>query len=513
METRKFIKNTFQNKEYSNCNNITFIQSSDFHGAVGSRPGAQNTCFEFDKKIDFWALRKLLKDGSPILSSEEIDTDYQEYIKNKRLIEIDLKNEIAIKSEELKNSICKNFCAYLNTENSIFQINLYNTNQNYSEAVDETIELLKNNVYNNLDPMTTVPFRVLDFSVSSSKKRLIINTLSRKKLYQFKGDVYFKDQESVKIAGSSEIESIVTRNSYNLFYKRKERFLAKRIQDISLVSKSFYSQSLKYKIREKIKGLDFGKKVDDPIFPNINQDLLKLKADQANGVTDGNCYIIENDSIKGGRLNKQQSYLRITCPEYKCIKDVDQFENNKTLEEDSIIITVNGAVYKIDKQMTIFTDVPLIEFSLTNDDKFDFDILLGLSAYLKSNFLLWYILMFYETDDIFGLFLRESPLIPIPSDIQILKNISIKAANIRKEEIKFIKSYNKMDKTERNSKHDKLINKHNISCTNQLQLIEKEIMNYYGLFIDDIRLIISDLDSLDYHTYKLNVELDNIFGQ
>lgn len=512
LETKNVINSILKNREYAKCKNITYIQASDFHGAEGSRPGAQHTIFESDNVLNFTNLKTLMNSQTPELSSEKIDARHKEFIQNKGLIQIELTNEIAIDSDELNIAICKKLCSFLNTDNSLFQINLYNTKQDYSKAVEETMELLKDKVYAKLDPPLPVSCRVLDFSFSSSKKRILIQIMSRKNLYQFEGKVYIKDGDLDRVASSSEIESIVIRNSYNTFYKRKELFLSRRVHDISIVSKSFYSQSLRYRITNNLKTIDFGKKIEGVLLPNINEEIERLAIKQANGVTDGNCYIINHmETVEGGRFKEQKSYLRLTCPQYNYASDISQVENPRITQQNSIIITTGGGVYIVNKSLHLFTSEPSFEFSLEDTDEFDFDILLGLSAYLKSNFLLWYLLMFHETDDLFELFLRKKPIIPIPSDKILLKTLSVFASNIRNDEIKFIKKLNKIQTKENKSETLHLVNSHNNSCAGQLQLIEKEIMKYYGLPVDDVRHIISSLDSLGYYTYKLDEDFDNIF--
>ncbi len=162
--------------------------------------------------------------------------------------------------------------------------------------------------------------------------------------------------------------------------------------------------------------------------------------------------------------------------------------------------------------MLIFTSNPTIEFTLNDEEKdeFNYDILLGLAAFFKSNFFLLYNLMFHETDDFFSLFLGKTPLIKIPSDKSLLKTISYFAKNIVTEETKFIKDVKKKCKNDKNI--DQLVGKHNNTCGNQFQLIEKEIFKYFDLDKNDVMHIISSLDSLGYYTYKLDEEIDCIFN-
>ena len=510
LETKKAINAALKNREYSGTRQITFIQASDFHGAEGSRPGAQHTIFETNDLINFETLKRLIRTQTPSLSSEKIDAQYQNFIEDKIIIEIELINHISIDSDEFLDEICKKFCAFLNTENCIFQVNLYNTKEDYSTAVNELMELLRKQIYTKLDPTNTTPCIVWDFSFSSTKKRIVITVKNRKKLYQYNGHVYIQAKNRIRYANSSEIESIVTRNSYNLFYKRKENFLANRIHEISIASRSFYSQSLKYKIKDKLSILDFGKVCSRPIFHNLDEEITNLAKAHGNGLIKGNCYIIIEQDIFGGRLKKQKSYLRFTCPQYFYKGELSDHQNSHQTQENSIIITSNGGVYKVNSQLHLFTSVPSIEFSLNAEDDFDYDILLGLAAYLKSNFFLWYSLMFFETDDFFGLFLGEKPFIPIPADKIILKTISSLANNIVNSEIKFLKKFDKYK--DNTTETDRLITNHNNAAARQFQLIEKEIMKYFGLHSADIRHIIDTLDSLGYFTYKLDEEFDTIFN-
>jgi hypothetical protein len=512
LETKKAISQTIaNNKEYSKCNNLAFIQASDFHGAEGSRPGAQHTIFDYDNRVNFKALKHLLRNQSPELSSEKIDSRYKAYIKGKILIEIEFTNSICITSESVENYICENFCTFLNTENSIFQVNLYNTEQDYNEAVDETIELLKNRIFSKMDPPTTVPFRVLDFSFSSFKKRLVFELKPRIRLFQFDGNVFLNDGEVNRIAYSSEIESIVARNSYNVFYKRKERILSETLHEMSIISKSFNAQSLRYRIGSKLKPLDFGMQIQSTIAPNFSSAIDQLLLDQMNGSLNGDCYVIEEKGLSGGRYNDSSSYLRFSCPKF--LDSFDDKKNKKLFKtaDKSIVVSFKGGVYYIDKALPLFSKYPAIEFKLDVEEEFDFDILLGFVGFLKSNFFLWHTLMFFETDKCFSIFYGRKPPIFIPVDLNVLKNISELSRKILNAENEFLRKFVKIRQTKNRLKMDEFIENHNGICNDQLHLIEREIFSFLNLSKDDYRYILSNLKQLGYYTYDLNEKIEEMF--
>lgn len=517
LDTIHEITNVSKNKEYSNIGRMAFIQASDFHGAEGSRPGAQCSYFESEKRIIFKELISLLTNTKPVLSSSKVEEQYNDFTKNLEIIQINLHNNIEFGSKEFEEEASKQVCGFFNSDNTILQVNLFNTQEDYADAVNQLMELIKNRIIVNLDPpLLPARLSVLDFSYSSTKKRIIIEILKRLRLYQFNNEIVVKSGDICKPATSSEVEAIVVRNSYNRFFKRKELFLSQRAHDIAIASKSFYSQSILSKINDRLSKPNFGNISGAFSYPSPSNELRDI-FHAANGVANGNCYYIDKSKGLGGRLDKE-SYLRLSCPQYQSPTNFNNTGTENKVPENSIIIVAGKGVYYAKESKELYSETPCITFSLDEKDLEEHtpDIILGLAVYLKSNFALWYALMFYETADFLPLFLGKRSVVKIPKDIAFLKNMSVFGKNLLTEEKEFLKkthTFGHENTDESCKKYSKLVGAHNNTSAGQLQLMERELINYLKLTKTDVTHIYNTLEDLGYYTYNAIRVVEEIFSK
>lgn len=506
LDTIEKINKISNNNGYDKNKKITFIQASDFHGSDGSSPGSQHSIFESETKINFHKLKKLIKNSKPKLSSSLIDEMYNNFKKEHSILSIKFDNKIEIKDESSRIEISEKFCAFLNSEGCAFEIIVNNTNDQYAETSDIIINLLKKEIFPHLDPDSISGFLVFDFSYSITKKKFDLVIRKRTKVFLYNDKILLYDNNIIRTAKSNEINSIVLKNSYNRFYKRKEKFLEKKSNDILLVSKAFIADSIFSKIYPYFSSSQIGNYSDIDTSHIPPEDLLKTEK-YGNGIYNGDYYYIENGDVKGGRL--ENSYSRVTCPEFKFDKSFSYCNEDSVSKQKCLAICDDGRVFFIGSAKRLFSESPILEFTINdeyieNEDKF----LKGFSVYLKSNFILWFCLMFYETFDLTSLIMKKRNAIPVFKNKDIYIELSSYCNNIILEENEFLK---KIPKIRENSDAHKFIKNHNVKINNQMILVEKQIVKNLNLTKSDYVSIVKTLNDLGYYTYEAIDNINTIF--
>jgi len=134
---------------------------------------------------------------------------------------------------------------------------------------------------------------------------------------------------------------------------------------------------------------------------------------------------------------------------------------------------------------------------------------LGLTAWLKSSFVLWYLNSVYQTDDVFDI-LMQKRRVPLTSDNKFIRSLSVFAKNIITAEHSFLNATPK----ENPNKEDKariseLVTNHNQSVRDNMRLIEKEVFRHLAFGADEVREVYRVLRSLDLYDYDISSTLED----
>lgn len=507
LETINRIDQALKNDGYEKGKKITYIQASDFHGADGSVPGAQYSIFETDRNIDFYQLKNLLKNNKPTLSSTEVNKIYDDLVSEHDVIEIILNNSISFNGEDEIDKATEKLCAFLNTEKTLFVVKINNSNEDYAKSSDILVELLKDKICSNLDPIHIAGFSVIDLSYSINKKRFVFKIEKRIHIYLYKESVFIVKSGMIDKAKSFDISSIVLKFSYNRFYKRKEKFLKEKAKEILTVSKSLISDSILSKIQGRIIKSKFGN-ISDINNSHFASKDLQREDRKNNGIVNGDYYYIEDGDINCGRI-ENYSYSRITCPQHNKNSDIAIYNESAITESNCLVIVSDGRVYYINDTKLLYSEIPFIEFRINDEHKEkEKKLLVGLSVYLKSNFILWFFLMFYEEFDLIYFLMKNKGAIPFIENEDFINNIYLIGEKIINEEEIFLKKYCKEKNKESAAQ---LIKKHNSRINYNFQELDKLIVESLSLSKDDYLGIINTLNDLGYYTYDVLSGIDKIY--
>ena len=93
--------------------------------------------------------------------------------------------------------------------------------------------------------------------------------------------------------------------------------------------------------------------------------------------------------------------------------------------------------------------------------------MLGLAAYLKSSFVLWYITTIHESDDLFAVLMRSHGDFLVPKQTEGLKRLATFVHNILLAETAILRQLARPEKEQDKSRVSREVEKHNTSVAPQ----------------------------------------------
>ena len=214
------------------------------------------------------------------------------------------------------------------------------------------------------------------------------------------------------------------------------------------------------------------------IKPSYDPELEPLPGN-SNGSPKGDFYFISSEmDLKGGRL-ASGDYFRVTVPTFLLSDFSLKYKNAKILPENSLLIYPDGGVNFAKESKPLQAPFPVYSVTLCKPQEYPLELLLGLCTYLKSSFVLWYLCTMYQTDDLFSVML-SGRLLPLPSDIDLLKRLAIITNNVILSELSILKNIEKFrDYEEKKDIYRREIVKHNSECASNMKLIDNEVLRYF----------------------------------
>jgi hypothetical protein len=132
--------------------------------------------------------------------------------------------------------------------------------------------------------------------------------------------------------------------------------------------------------------------------------------------------------------------------------------------------------------------------------------MMGFAAFLKSSFLLWYLLTIYETNDLFDVVFRMAAALPIPKDPKLLDNLGIHTERLIAAETTLLKELNKERRDQ--SQRRKAVDKHNRDVNYTLRLIDRDVLLSLQFKQTEVREIYRTLNDLSLYDYDMASHLD-----
>jgi hypothetical protein len=452
--------------------------------------------------VTFPALRDYLRSSKPIkISSDFIDDTYKELVEGKEIISFEFRNGLSVVDEELEATLAKALCGCLNSANALIQFNILNSSLQPHEEAEKIAKLLDDRLRMRIDPSLDFGYRISDLSHSPTRQWHMVE-LNSPRLRMVDGSVFVVLGKQVVPAKAADVEQIVSRNLYQRFGKRKQLSLSDTSDKLRMVANSLPALTTAFRIdqlldRQLFAG--FKPHFESPEYSKALADSIE----ETNGSVSGDFYLLlRAPDLRAGRL--EGHYLRFTTPLFPR-RDVD-LEDTKTVTvpANSILLFPKGGVHYVESDKPIFAPHPLLV--LQPDSEQDFAApraLMGLAAFLKSSFILWYMLTIHEVDDLFDIVLEQLHRFPLPKDPAIFSTIGAHAERIIAAEKTLLKEFAR-DKLESTAR-EKVVNKHNRDADHSMRLVDRDVflaLNFTRAEVCEVYRTIQDLRLCDYGVKK-----------
>lgn len=505
---REYIQNNIM-VHIKRKNDLKFIQDSDYHGKDGQSIGdmyfyIDNTC-ENNNVVNYEVVKSALTNSTIIRTSSDTAIErYSNATKNKVIYDFRNNNFIEINLEPDFDCFLKTVCAITNMNNNKYLIVIEGQTDDKKDK-NEVIGIYSNKLMTELKNNLIIErIKVSQYPISKSKIKLVLQIFNNSRLNIYNNVCYVIDNEnSIKVARSNEIESIVSEKMYNKFGRIKDAKLQLMSQQLVEYNQELKTYACIYKVVDNIvKFFDFNLNVIK--VDNNFQELYKYVALCGNGQNNGNTIIL-NQTIQSG-INcgrYEHSYLRLTAPYGESATNA-----LNSVKDRSILITKYGAVMYVEKESNILTSIELMCIEITDSTI----SIKKLIMYLRSTLLLWIITKNFMAVDIYDFLSRLSkPSIPIintlfNSDSDIIEHYFDELFelenNFLKEEKTIIKNSSEYSNEEYNNQLDNLIKCHNENADLIMKKVDQVFYNLCKFNENDIKQIEDDLGRMKIYCWK-----------
>ena len=502
-DTRIHIKKALGNSDYKRIRPFKFIQASDYHGAPSVKPAQQFSIVASEVPLDWRQLRNALIGDDEFRSScEHVEERLQKYLKGRPQLQIEFQNNMSL-NEERRNDLMQSLSALLNTPHCTLRINLFNAVETKEKGSDAIVELIKD-LTKSLDSADPFAFNIAQFHDSDTRQRFCIEVPTSSRIRLWSNIAWIAGENGVaRPAKAWEIERQVSQSFYNRYGKEKQRSLVRASGELLMISNSFPAFSIASRIdrllsKERLPGFSASFEVSESRSGKRESGVF------SNGFVKGDHYAVgEHGLLKGGRLAKQNDYYRFTTPLFR--QNESHADGVFRLKEPSVLLTTNGAATFSDEILPVYCSAPV--FVITSNSEDDFmkkDQLLGLVAFLKSSFLLWYSSTIHQTDDIFDLVISNKRM-PMPVDVNWLSSLSKYSRNIILSEKGFLSANDDLMEHKKDKQVlTKNIEEHNGSVLDNIHLIDKEVFRYLEFDKNEVNEVFRVLKELDLYDYGIS---------
>lgn len=504
---RHLLQNVLDTEDYRKAPKLSIIQASDYHGGEADEIARQYSVIEHDGRISFEELRKAFRSSQPIkISSDYIDENYKEAIAGKEIIKFEFKNGLIVQDNQ-KIDLSKALCAILNSTNSLIQMDVLNSSDSASKISQEIGSLLKGDLLNQLDPKIDFNLRISDLSHSPTRQRHLIEQEGNTRLRMFGGYVYHVIKNKCVLASAQDIEQIVSKNAYRRFGRNRQKSLSSTAERLLMIASSFPAIATAYRI-DQLLDKSYIKDYDHSFEVPLNsQEISQSKNTLSDlGSADGEFILIRHRSkIIAGRY--ENHYLRFSVPTYsnKNIKFPE--EHTFICPEKSLVITPVGALYYVEKEMPIYSQMPIYVLTPKKDSELTRADILGLCALWKSSFFVWCLITIHETSDMFQMAIQNIGRLPALKSKESLRSLAVHAERILASEKNFLKEFNRPKIEEKNI--EKLVAKHNAESNKNMRIIDRDVFKALGFSEEEIREVYRSLNELEICDYGVSSEIND----
>jgi len=503
------IKNVFKQKEYSRSTPFSFVQASDYHGAATSEPGQPHSRIKCLAPFSFSKLKAAFFLPDEIENSYKfVKKELEEFCENKIQIPFQIQNTLDL-DEDRKKELAALVCASINTPNTVLKINILNVPQDDpspSNGRDALLELMKS-VSSLLDPPGAIKYRLRVFAETPTRQTYCLLPRSGNGLRLLDGFCWIWGKNSTQKASAMEIECIVSENQFARYGENQKAALENSSTELLRMGHSLPAIPLMYRIegnlsRVRPEGLEF-EILDECPLPKQEQSNVEKVFE---GYLEGNyAFIRMTPNLECGRLSDQHCYHRLSVPRFR---STNAFSDGsiRTVKE-CLLVGFGGSVYYVGKEIALFNGSPLFKIWLSEDQYPDPEerknLLLGISIWLKSDFIAWYVSAVCQKNNLWLLLMNRMNL-PFPNDFSKLKSASADAQTILALENNYLRDVEvlKKDKDKNNTKINEKTERHNELANNTMRKADKEIMQMINVTEKDRLAILKCLRDLHIFSYE-----------
>lgn len=497
-DNRDRMMQMLKSPDYQRNSQLSFIQSSDYHGQPNNDIGTLFAKIDFGaNKVSFSELYNALSVQKNVVCSVDINKEiYDELIDGFHLTKIVSSSNTKIEiSESDYRTIADTGCSYLNTDGGIIEISASNVcfEDRLSASKIYKESLLK--ILNQKIKPAISDIRIKQVPMSNTKLCILAYIRSSIHLHASDGRIYFLNKSEIKEADTHDIEYIVAKNFEKRIGYANQAHLEQMSLEATRLSRAYSSYPIVIKCdKHIIKGLSSSLDVNFlklTTTDKINDTLLE---DRPNGFSTGSLTCTPDD-IQGARL--EDGYLRFSSP----LWDIDQIDTTSIdkSKEKSLIVVAGGGVFGVDKDIHIIPRKPCALLTLNNPALFNTYL-----AWFKSSFFIWYNSIILGTDDLLRQVLISKSSIPLPDEmtLPLLEKAGELASEIIEKEYKFLDELNSSVDANKELHNDLVVNFN--KEMNDLSLeIDNQVMSALGLTQPEIEEIYEALNSLKIYTYGM----------
>jgi hypothetical protein len=485
LETRERLAELFRQPDFHRSAPVAFIQTSDFHGEVGTAIGQPRTEVNVrEGKPTFKNLREAFRERRVKCS---VDFAHEEYV---QLTEGMWVSRFTSRAEELGfrasdfDSVAESVCAMLNSDTGIIELEgttgASTPDESLSGAIrDELISILEKRLEPAFAPTT---FRV--FRMSPARARVLFRIKASRKLHTVAGKVYLAKRGDRRVAQSHEIEALASAKVATRFGKRFEDTLGKISSESKFLSRLPTAIPVLLANQTKIvEGLPESIRVSQGPSPSTgNREAYDLVEDIEQrqrelypfGNPKGNSIII---SI-GDSFRHKDHYARLTMFRGQVPSDILEKNSWPMIETPTIAVNFSGSVGLIDPGF-LLCNSPTLLLKLSEEWRED---VLAFLAWIKSSFFIWFCAVCHGEDNPFLTLQFHKSRIPVPNraETSFISTIGKMAKELIEQENQFMDEINRVKKKgDLDAAYlEKLRSRHNTAANAQCLRIDHEIFEF-----------------------------------
>ena len=508
LETREKLGALFGQPEYRRNTPVSFIQTSDFHGELGTTIGQPRTEVSVrEGKATYKNLKEAFREKRVKCSVDFVNEEYAQLTERMPVVKFTSKSEgLGFKTTDF-DTIAESVCAMLNSEPGIIELEGTESTSSPDENLSATIRTeLLNILSERLQPsFAPKAFRV--FRMSPVRVRVLFRITTSRKLHCVRGMVYLFKAGSTRVAQSHEIEALASAKVVARYGKRFEGSLSQISSESKFLSRLPSALPVVLANQAKIlEGLPESIKVSQaPQSKSGTRETYDLVEDLEEAQKDlypfgtlrGNATII----TAGDPFRHKDHYSRLTAFRGQLSSDTLEKQSWPTIDTSTIAMTVSGSVELIEPGFLV-SNSPAVLIRLSESWQRD---VLGILAWIKSSFFVWFCAICNGEANPFFAFQFHRSRIPLPNleEKEFISSIGLAAKAIIDEEKQFMEEVNRVKKRGDldDEYRERLRSRHNSSANAHCSRIDKEIFEYLEIprkIQKSIGLTLRDLDMTDF---------------